>query len=136
MPGNVVLQTWKEISEYVGRTERTVQRWNSNSDFRFTDHQANPRLGIQPILGSSVEWAEPSLLIFDAAGVALSGGELDPTKERTEQLSLQVRTLHQKIQQIFPIHAQEPCLLEAAPLADKRYAGQHLIQTNGVSRAG
>ena len=27
MPGKLLLNSWKEIAEFVGRTERTVQRW-------------------------------------------------------------------------------------------------------------
>ena len=42
MPSKFVLQSWKQISEYVGRTERTLQRWER--DFGFPVHRPSGKL--------------------------------------------------------------------------------------------
>ena len=34
MSGKLLLNSWKEIAEFVGRTERTVQRWEKRTVFR------------------------------------------------------------------------------------------------------
>ena len=45
----------------------------------------------------------------------LSRGKVAPTEERRKQLALQIRALHQKIEQILPVHAEKSGALAAAP---------------------
>ena len=60
----VVLQSWKEISKYVGRTERTVQRWEQ--DFGFPVHRPSgkSRSAVMALTKEIQEWTRgrPSLL--------------------------------------------------------------------------
>ncbi len=63
MPGQNVLQSWKQISEYVGRTERTLQRWER--DFGFPVHRPSgkSRSAVIALAEEIQQWARgrPSL---------------------------------------------------------------------------
>lgn len=63
MPGQIVLQSWKQISEYVGRTERTLQRWER--DFGFPVHRPSgkSRSAVIALAEEIQQWArgKPSL---------------------------------------------------------------------------
>jgi len=52
MPADCVLQTWKEISEYVGRTQRTVQRWEQQFGFPVHRPAGKPRSSVMALTGT------------------------------------------------------------------------------------
>lgn len=64
MPAHVVLQSWKQISEYVGRTERTLQRWEQKFGFPVHRPSGKPRSSVMALAGEIQEWArgKPSLV--------------------------------------------------------------------------
>ena len=64
MPADVVLQTWKEISEYVGRTERTVQRWEQQFGLPVHRPSGKPRSSVMALAQEIQEWTrgKPSLV--------------------------------------------------------------------------
>jgi hypothetical protein len=63
MQAKAVLQSWKEISAHVRRTERTLQRWEQ--DFGFPVHRPSgkPRSAVIAVVSEIEEWmrAKPSL---------------------------------------------------------------------------
>jgi len=64
MPADCVLQTWKEISEYVGRTQRTVQRWEQQFGFPVHRPAGKPRSSVMALGQEIQEWTRgrPSLV--------------------------------------------------------------------------
>ena len=64
MPDDVVLQTWKEISDYVGRTERTLQRWERHYGFPVRRPSGKPRGSVMALGHEIEEWTrgKPSLV--------------------------------------------------------------------------
>lgn len=80
MPTDAVLQTWKEISDYVGRTERTLQRWEQQ--FGFPVHRASgkARGSVMALEHEIQEWTRgrPSLVQIR------SSARLNPAKMHAE----------------------------------------------------
>ncbi len=70
MPDKFVLQSWKQISEYVGRTERTLQRWER--DFGFPVHRPSGKLRSSVIaLPQEIqEWTRGKLSLIQIRGTA------------------------------------------------------------------
>ena len=64
MPADCVLQTWKETSEYVGRTQRTVQRWEQQFGFPVHRPAGKPRSSVMALGQEIQEWTRgrPSLV--------------------------------------------------------------------------
>jgi len=64
MPTHQVLQSWKQIADYVGRTERTLQRWER--EFGFPVHRASgkSRSAVMALKNEIQEWTrgKPSLV--------------------------------------------------------------------------
>jgi len=63
MSGRVVLQSWKEISAHVGRTERTLQRWEQEFAFPVHRPSGKSRSAVVAVVSEIEEWmrARPSL---------------------------------------------------------------------------
>ncbi len=63
MPEQIVLQSWKQISEYVGRTERTLQRWEREFGFPVHRPSGKPRSAVIALADEIQQWArgKPSL---------------------------------------------------------------------------
>lgn len=66
MAVDVVLQTWKEISEYMGRTERTVQRWEQQFGFPVHRPSGKSRSSVMALAEEIQEWTrgKPSLIVI------------------------------------------------------------------------
>lgn len=64
MARQVVLQSWKEISKYVGRTERTLQRWEREFGFPVHRPSGKSRSAVMALTQEIREWTRgrPSLL--------------------------------------------------------------------------
>ena len=64
MGAKVVLQSWKEISAYVGRTERTLQRWEQQFGFPIHRPSSKLRSSVMALSEEIQDWtrAKPSLL--------------------------------------------------------------------------
>ncbi len=64
MPADVILQTWKEISDYVGRTERTVRRWERQFGFPVHRPSGKSRSSVMALSQEIQEWTrgKPSLV--------------------------------------------------------------------------
>ena len=57
MPGQIVLQSWKQISEYVGRTERTLQRWEREFGFPVHRPSGKSRSAVMALAEEIQQWA-------------------------------------------------------------------------------
>ena len=79
MPTNLVLQTWKEISEYVGRTERTLQHWEQEFGFPVHRPSGKARSSVMALSEEIREWTrgKPSLLLIKGS-TRLSRAKLLP----------------------------------------------------------
>ncbi len=77
MPVDAVLQTWKEISEYVGRTERTVRRWEQQFGFPVHRPSGRSRSSVMALTQEIREWTrgKPSLVEIRQS-TRLSGAKL------------------------------------------------------------
>ena len=64
MPSHIVLQSWKEISRYVGRTERTLQRWEQEFGFPVHRPSGKSRSAVMALGDEIQEWTlgKPSLV--------------------------------------------------------------------------
>lgn len=60
----VVLQSWKQIAKYVGRTERTVQRWELEFGFPVHRPSGKSRSSVMALAQEIEEWTrdKPSLV--------------------------------------------------------------------------
>lgn len=63
MSASPVLQNWKEISAYVGRTERTLQRWETEFGFPVHRPSSKMRSSVMALSEEIQEWMrkKPSL---------------------------------------------------------------------------
>jgi len=63
MAATNVLQSWKQIAKYVGRTERTVQRWEQGFGFPVHRPSGKSRSSVMALTQEIEEWtrAKPSL---------------------------------------------------------------------------
>ena len=59
-----VLQSWKQIAKYVGRTERTVQRWEQQFGFPVHRPSGKSRSSVMALVQEIEEWTrdKPSLV--------------------------------------------------------------------------
>jgi hypothetical protein len=59
-----VFQSWKQIAEYVGRTERTVQRWEQEFGFPVHRPSGRARSSVMALAQEIQEWTrgKPSLV--------------------------------------------------------------------------
>lgn len=66
MSASVVLQSWKEISAYVGRTERTLQRWETRFGFPVHRPSSKSRSAVMALSHEIHEWTrgKPSLVLI------------------------------------------------------------------------
>src|SRR5215472_1427854 len=64
MSTHLVLQSWKQIADYVGRTERTLQRWEREFGFPVHRPAGKPRSAVMALAKEIHEWTrgKPSLL--------------------------------------------------------------------------
>lgn len=83
MPSDAVLQSWKEISDYVGRTERTLQRWEQQFEFPVHRASGKARGSVMALEHEIQEWTRgrPSLVQIR------STARLNPTKMHAEAAS-------------------------------------------------
>lgn len=80
MRANGVLQSWKQIARYVGRTERTVQRWEQAFGFPVHRPSGKCRSSVMALTQEIEEWTrgKPSLVQLramariDRAGIIAS----------------------------------------------------------------
>jgi hypothetical protein len=70
MGAGVVLQSWKEISAYVGRTERTLQRWETQFGFPVHRPSGKSRSSVMALSQEIQEWTrgKPSLVSIRESG--------------------------------------------------------------------
>ena len=63
MPRQIVLQSWKQISVYMGRTERTLQRWEKEFGFPVHRPSGKSRAAVMALAEEIQQWArgKPSL---------------------------------------------------------------------------
>ena len=66
MAVQAMLQSWKEISRYVGRTERTLQRWEQEFGFPVHRPSGKSRSAVMALTREINEWArgKPSLALI------------------------------------------------------------------------
>lgn len=59
-----VLQSWKQIANYVGRTERTIQRWEREFGFPIRRPAGKARSAVMALVSEIEEWTrgKPSLI--------------------------------------------------------------------------
>jgi hypothetical protein len=53
MKDDQILDSWKEISDYLGRSRKTCLRWEKNSVCLYTDMKILPKLEM-PIIGLDI----------------------------------------------------------------------------------
>ncbi|MBV8051926.1 MAG: helix-turn-helix domain-containing protein [Acidobacteriaceae bacterium] len=93
-----VLQSWKQIAEYVGRTERTVQRWEQAFGFPVRRPSGKQRNSVMALTQEIEEWTrgKPSLIQLRESA-RLNRAELVPRAENRLSYSfheqLQTRVL-------------------------------------------
>lgn len=65
-----VLQSWKQIANYVGRTERTVQRWEREFGFPIRRPSGKARSAVMALVSEIEEWTRgrPSLIEIQQTG--------------------------------------------------------------------
>ena len=65
-----VLQSWKQIANYVGRTERTVQRWEQEFGFPIRRPSGKARSAVMALVSEIEEWTrgKPSLVEIQRTG--------------------------------------------------------------------
>lgn len=65
-----VLQSWKQIATYVGRTERTVQRWEREFGFPIRRPSGKARSAVMALVSEIQEWTrgKPSLIEIQQTG--------------------------------------------------------------------
>lgn len=65
-----VLQSWKQIANYVGRTERTVQRWEREFGFPIRRPSGKARSAVMALVSEIREWtrSRPSLIEIQQTG--------------------------------------------------------------------
>lgn len=65
-----VLQSWKQIANYVGRTERTVQRWEREFGFPIRRPSGKARSAVMALVSEIEEWTrgKPSLVEIQQTG--------------------------------------------------------------------
>jgi hypothetical protein len=85
MADNSVLQTWKEISDYVGRTERTLQRWEQQFGFPVHRPSGKSRSSVMALTQEIEEWTrgKPSLVSIRLK-IRMSRAELQPSSKDAE----------------------------------------------------
>lgn len=86
MSASVVLQSWKEISAYVGRTERTLQRWETKFGFPVHRPSSKSRSAVMALPQEINEWTrgKPSLVSI-REGCRLNSAA--PPKDRNQRTS-------------------------------------------------
>jgi CheY-like chemotaxis protein len=60
MPGEALLNSWKEIARYVGRSERTVQRWERQCGFPVRRPAGKMRSAVIAIPAEIQAWSQTS----------------------------------------------------------------------------
>lgn len=87
MPTSVVLQSWKEISAYVGRTDRTLQRWERKFGFPVHRPSGKSRSAVVAVVSEIEEWmrATPSLR---TAGEIAEQNPLNPSFSATRSVDI------------------------------------------------
>lgn len=65
-----VLQSWKQIANYIGRTERTVQRWEREFGFPIRRPSGKARSAVMALVSEIEEWTrgKPSLVEIQRTG--------------------------------------------------------------------
>ena len=101
MPAHVVLQSWKQIAEYVGRTERTLQRWEQDFDFPVHRPSGKSRSAVMALAQEIQEWTrgKPSLVQIQRAArlnraklVQHPGGDHNSGTHRIQSSSIDLST--------------------------------------------
>jgi len=80
-----ILQSWKEISAHVGRTERTLQRWERGFGFPVHRPAGKPRSAVAAVVSEIERWMAATPALHDMRQTAKpgippaqSGSDLDP----------------------------------------------------------
>ena len=91
MAARVVLQSWKEISAYVGRTDRTLQRWERKFGFPVHRPAGKSRSAVIAVASEIDEWMRATPLLQEAREAASQttpvrdhGVSVDEEEKRTE----------------------------------------------------
>ena len=65
-----VLQSWKQISAYVGRTDRTLQRWERKFGFPVHRPSGKSRSAVVAVVSEIEKWMRATPLLGDAREAA------------------------------------------------------------------
>lgn len=70
MRKNRVLQSWKQIANYIGRTERTIQRWEREFGFPIRRPSGKVRSAVMALVSEIEEWTrgKPTLVEIQRTG--------------------------------------------------------------------
>lgn len=65
-----VLQSWKQIANYIGRTERTIQRWEREFGFPIRRPSGKVRSAVMALVSEIEEWTrgKPTLVEIQRTG--------------------------------------------------------------------
>lgn len=66
MPGELLLNSWKEIAHYVGRSERTVQRWEKQCGFPVRRPAGKMRSAVIALPAEIQAWSQKSFMNEEA----------------------------------------------------------------------
>ena len=91
MATRVVLQSWKEISAYVGRTDRTLQRWERKFGFPVHRPSGRSRSAVIAVASEIDAWMRATPLLQETGETARQttparghGASVTEEEERTE----------------------------------------------------
>lgn len=92
-----VLQSWKQIAKYVGRTERTVQRWEQEFGFPVHPPSGKSRSSVMALVTEIEEWTRdrPSLVQIRSSA-RLNREMLMPSHTRAGKGVSRAKKLNQK----------------------------------------
>ena len=104
MSASVVLQSWKEISAYVGRTERTLQRWETKFGFPVHRPSSKSRSAVMALPQEINEWTrgKPSLVSI-REGCRLKAA---PPPDQSQRIS-EARQLESSSNTTLPSHSHQ-----------------------------
>ena len=79
MPGELLLNSWKEIAHYVGRSERTVQRWEKQCGFPVRRPAGKMRSAVIALPAEIQAWSQQSFMNREAEPKIVPQGQPQPS---------------------------------------------------------
>jgi len=80
MPGELLLNSWKEIAHYVGRSERTVQRWEKQCGFPVRRPAGKMRSAVIALPAEIQAWSQQSFMNGETEPRILPQGRPQPSE--------------------------------------------------------